>query len=273
MEKFFKYTEIFERKTIMLLLAFNHFKKKINRFELKLYIGLYILLLIFFQWYYFGVLSNASNNPISINISVILLLIPTTWVIILCFRMLFFEIFPKYKRFSKKTIALKKELKNANSTSSNTKDLALNTQNNVERTQTRKLKLNDGFSHSYITSELEKLLNEDIKLMRSFVYHHFETSDWRKKFRTLSVRKHIPEIKINRDRYIEFYWVLYKGKVLSNSFTEISEFLINTHGKIENSAFYNKSVSTIQGIPSEKDFHKKYSKEPSLRTFFNQNSK
>ena len=267
MEKFIKYTEELERRAIILLLNFRSLRKRIGIYELKIYLGIYVAMLIYFLWIYVQYLTNSSKNSLFINIVVILLFLSTSWSSILLIRI---QIAPKYKKYDRKTLEVKKELikqYKIKESLKNENTISLSKEK-IHKPVVKKLILNQEYSHGYIASELTKLHKSNIEQIKPFVYHYFETSDFRKKFRKIFISPKVPEIGVNKDVYIEFYWVLCKCEVIKNTFTEVSDFLVNTFGKDDDSPFYNIESSTIQKYPSERNFRKKYSKEPSLRSFF-----
>jgi len=264
LEKFIKYTEALERKTIVFLLKFHNFKEQINNHKLKVFVGSYILVLLYFFGYYIHTLTRISQNPLYLNIIAFILLAPTIWAIILLIRVLIFVINPKYKRYEKQTLAIKKELQ---------KKYKTKERKNSKRSTKNKLTLNEDYSHTYIANELIKLHKNNVRQVKSFVYHYFKTNDYRQKFRTLFKSEELPQITVPKETYIEFYWVLYKSGILKNSFAEISRFLANTFGKDKNSRLYQIESSTIEKYPSEKIFKNNYKKKPTIRSFFNKNPK
>jgi hypothetical protein len=264
MEKFIKYTEKLEYITVVFLLRFHNFKERINNHNLKVYLGLYVLILLYFQWYYVSVLLRLSQNPLFLNIIVFLLIAPTALVTIILIRTLIFVINPKHKRYGKQTLDVKKEL---------LKKYKLKRRKNINIPSKNKLILKEDYSHTDIANELVKLHKNNVELVKPFVYRYFKTNDYRQRFRTFFTNKQIPQIGVSKEVYIEFYWVLYKSGIIKNSFAEISKLLANTFGKEKNSSLYKIKSSTIEKYPSERNFEKKYTKEPSIRSFFNKNPK
>jgi hypothetical protein len=259
-EKFLKYTEKIEYKTIVFLLYFHNFKERLNNHTLKAYLGIYILILLGFEGYYFYLLTNISNNPFYLNFLIFLLIPLTAWAIILLIRVLVMVINPKRKKYSQKMIEIKKRLSKKQNAKEKRKGII---------TTTKKLTLKEDYSHTDIANELIKVHENNPDKVKTFIYHYFETNDYRQKFRTLFKNKELPKIAISKEAYIEFYWVLYKSGILKNSFAEISRFLANTFGKDKNSPLYQMGSSTIEKYPSEKNFKNNYKKTPTLRSFYN----
>ena len=97
-DKFIKYTEKLEYVTVVFLLRFYNFKEQLSNHNLKIYLSLYILILLYFQWYYVNTLLYFSQNSLLLNIIVLLLIIPTILVTVILARILIFIINPKYKK-------------------------------------------------------------------------------------------------------------------------------------------------------------------------------
>ncbi len=263
-EKFIKYTEKIEYKTVVFLLHFHNFKERLNNHTLKIYLGIYVLILLTFEGYYFYLLTNISQNPVYLNIIVFALIPLTAWAIILLVRVLILVINPNHKKDSEKMIEIKNQL---------SKKQKAKKRKKRDTSSINKLTLNKDYSHTYIANELIKLHKNNTEQVKPFVYHYFRTNDYRQKFRTFFKSKELPKIEVPKETYIEFYWVLYKSGTLENSFAEISRFLANTFGKEKNSPLYQIESSTIEKYPSEKNFKNNYKKEPTVRSFFNKNPK
>jgi hypothetical protein len=264
MEKFIKYTEKLEYITVVFLLRFHNFKERLSNHNLKIYLGLYILILLYFQWYYINTLLYFSQNSLLLNIIVLLLIIPTILVTVILARILIFIINPKHKRYGKQTLDVKKEL---------SRKYKPTKRKRVGVVAKNRLTLREDYSHTDIANELIKIHKNNPDQVKTFIYYYFKTNDYRQKFRTLFRNKELPQISVSKETYIEFYWVLYKSGILKNSFAEISRFLANTFGQEKNSPLYQIESSTIEKYPSEKNFKNNYKKEPTVRSFFNKNSK
>jgi len=175
-DKFIKYTEKLEYLTVVFLLRLHNFKERLSNHNLKIYLGLYILILLYFQWYYVNTLLYFSQNSLLLNNNCIVLIIPTILVTVILARILIFIINPKHKRYGKQTLEVKKELSRKYKPSKR-KRAGIAAKN--------KLALREDYSHTDIANELIKIHKNNPDQVKTFIYYYFKTNDYRQKFRTL----------------------------------------------------------------------------------------
>lgn len=140
-------------------------------------------------------------------------------------------------------------------------------QNNAENFI--KLNLNKDYGQKDILDEIKKLhpkvIDTNTDTLKKIIFDNFIVDDYRKKLRNITEPTNFTFKIKDKIAFIEFFWVLQKENILSNSFSEIAEFL---------SVYFKNQLTlqkeSIEKIPSEKDFphSKNYKNTPSLNKFF-----
>ena len=124
------------------------------------------------------------------------------------------------------------------------------------------------YFEKFYTNYFKEFYDQDQALplkIRRFIFDSFIPFNKNQRFRRKDFLQENEIIPIgNSTIFIEFFWVLYKEGVITDSFVQIAAFLEYKFPELGSKAY-------IQQIPSKHNFEAKY-KNPNIRTFLNRPS-